>query len=256
MQQSPSWEANSTSANQEILRVLWNPKVHYRIHNSPPPVPILGQISAVHASLSHFLKIHFNITFIFAYCWCQNAWTFTGTPPYAFIAWCTLPLNYGSYFFHFCFMYLKVHIGLKSLTKPRNNSRNLCASRFSKMDFILWTRTRDIIFSNVLFFPPPTPPPPPPIYFYSWFFTFSSLLYPYWLIGVFKSLLVSCLFRGCSRFWNKERQDYLFGSYPCLIARWLIPCFLLPLPLRLIGSYSSSFYPSVLGCAITYIIIE
>jgi hypothetical protein len=32
MQQSPSWEANWFAASQEIPRILWNPKVHYRIH--------------------------------------------------------------------------------------------------------------------------------------------------------------------------------------------------------------------------------
>ena len=61
MEQSPSWEANWFAASQEIPRILWNPKVHYRIHKSPPPVPILSKLNPVHTPVSHFLKIQLNI---------------------------------------------------------------------------------------------------------------------------------------------------------------------------------------------------
>jgi len=60
MVQSPS-EANRFSASQEISRILWNPKVHFRIHKYSQPVPILNQLDPVHTPTYHFLKIHFNI---------------------------------------------------------------------------------------------------------------------------------------------------------------------------------------------------
>ena len=58
--QSPSWEANWFTASQ-IPRISRNPKVHYRTHKRPPPVPILGQPNPVHILTSHLLEIHPNI---------------------------------------------------------------------------------------------------------------------------------------------------------------------------------------------------
>jgi hypothetical protein len=48
MEQSPSREANSFSASQEIPRILWNSEVHYHVHNGPPSVPTLSQLDLVH----------------------------------------------------------------------------------------------------------------------------------------------------------------------------------------------------------------
>ena len=56
MEQMPSWQANSSSACQEIPCILSNPKIHYRIHKNQPPIPIPSEINPVHAFHPTFLR--------------------------------------------------------------------------------------------------------------------------------------------------------------------------------------------------------
>ena len=56
IQQSPSWKTNLFSASQEIPRIFWNPKVHYR-HQS---LSCASSIQSIPPT-SYLLKIHLNI---------------------------------------------------------------------------------------------------------------------------------------------------------------------------------------------------
>jgi hypothetical protein len=47
MEQSPCCESTRHSAIHEIVLLLWYPKVHDSLHNSPLLVPVLGQMNPV-----------------------------------------------------------------------------------------------------------------------------------------------------------------------------------------------------------------
>jgi hypothetical protein len=48
------------SVAQEIPRLLWNPKVHYRVHKSPPMVTVLIELNSVHAFTPYFIEASYD----------------------------------------------------------------------------------------------------------------------------------------------------------------------------------------------------
>ena len=95
MQQTPSGEANRFAASPEILHILWNPKVHYRIYKCPSYFPILSHLNTVHTPTSQFLKIHL---IIFVQCMPRSPkWTLSLRFPHQ-------PPVYASPLPHICYI--------------------------------------------------------------------------------------------------------------------------------------------------------
>ena len=90
-----SFLRNCYAVNQEIPRILWNPKVHYSVQNSPSALPTQSQTNPVHAlpslpsdtfKLSPYLCLVFKVVSFFhiyplkscmhSYCllYAPNAW--------------------------------------------------------------------------------------------------------------------------------------------------------------------------------------
>jgi len=61
MGQGPPGEANSRSYSRRMSRLLWNPKFHFCVHESPSLVLILKQMDAIYILKLYFFKIHFII---------------------------------------------------------------------------------------------------------------------------------------------------------------------------------------------------
>lgn len=85
MVHNPCWEADNLIDGQETLQLLWNPKVHYRIHKILPLDPILIQLIPAQNLTTYFLNIHFNIILPYTLSW---------SLPFSLSAWNAIYISY------------------------------------------------------------------------------------------------------------------------------------------------------------------
>ena len=142
LQQSPSWEAKSSTASKEITHILWNPNVHCRVHNSPPPVPALSQIIPVHAFPLYYSKVHLNIILQFTLRSCEFSlyFSFPHQNPVciSFLSHtCHIPRqSHYSWFQHLSIIWWGVTTVSSLLSLSRNSSATY--SRTSSAYFLLF----------------------------------------------------------------------------------------------------------------------
>jgi hypothetical protein len=57
MELNPCWESTNCAATQELPSILWNSKIHYRVHKSPPMISIPSQTNPIHPIPSYLRSI-------------------------------------------------------------------------------------------------------------------------------------------------------------------------------------------------------
>ena len=62
MKSIPCWKAYSRTADQEIPRILWTPRVRCSVYNNPPFLLIPSQMIPLHTLPAYFFKNSFVIT--------------------------------------------------------------------------------------------------------------------------------------------------------------------------------------------------